>query len=92
MASMGAMIVKDVPAFVLVSGDTAKAHGMNFEGMLRRNYPKATIDALRKAYRVVYRQGLTAKDAVAELETWPEIEQLRWFIDSVKNSQRGITR
>ena len=92
MASMGAMIVKDVPAFVLVSGDTAKAHGMNVEGMRRRNYPKETIDALRKAYRVVYRQGLTVKEAVAELESWPEIEHLNWFIDSVKNSNRGITR
>jgi UDP-N-acetylglucosamine acyltransferase len=92
MASMGSMIVKDIPAFVMVSGDTAKAHGMNYEGMRRRNYPKETINTLRKAYKVVYRQGLTVQDAIAELESWPALEQLDLFIDSIKRSQRGITR
>lgn len=92
MASMGSMVVKDVPAFVMVSGDTAKAHGMNVEGMRRRNYTKEMISALRKAYKVVYRQGLTAQQAVAELETWDSFDQLDWFINSIKSSQRGITR
>lgn len=92
MASMGSMIVKDVPAFVMVSGDTAQAHGMNYEGMRRRNFPKETINSLRKAYKVVYRSGLTVQQAIAELESWPPLEQLTLFIDSIKNSQRGITR
>ncbi|MDX1694361.1 MAG: acyl-ACP--UDP-N-acetylglucosamine O-acyltransferase [Ketobacteraceae bacterium] len=92
MASMGSMIVKDIPAFVMVSGDTAKAHGMNYEGMRRRNFSKDTINTLRNAYRVVYRKGLTVQDAIAELESWPRLEQLDLFIDSIKRSRRGITR
>lgn len=92
MASMGSMVVKDIPAFVMVSGDTAKAHGLNIEGMRRRNYPKETINTLRNAYKVVYRQGLTVKKAIEELESWPQVEQLTWFIESIKNSTRGITR
>lgn len=92
MASMGAMVAKDIPAFVLVSGDTAKAHGLNIEGMRRRNYSKELINTLRNAYRVVYRQGNTTQAALAELETWPQSEQLAWFVDSIKASKRGITR
>ena len=92
MASMGSMIVKDVPAFVMVSGDTAKPHGMNVEGMRRRHYSKEMITTLRNAYKLVYRQGQTAQQAIAELESWPAFDQLTWFIDSIKNSKRGITR
>lgn len=92
MASMGSMVVKDIPAFVMVSGDTARAHGMNYEGMRRRNFPKDTINTLRNAYKTVYRKGLTVQDAIAELESWPEVEQLTLFIESIKNSKRGITR
>lgn len=92
MASMGSMVVKDIPAFVMVSGDTAKAHGMNVEGMRRRNFPKETIDTLRKAYKVVYRSGMTVQQAIAELESWSSLEQLSLFIESIKSSARGITR
>lgn len=92
MSSMGSMIVKDVPAYVMVSGDTAQAHGMNFEGMRRRNTPAETIQLLRKAYKVVYRQGLTLQQAIAELETMPESPELSLFITSLKSSTRGITR
>ncbi len=92
MASMGAMVVKDVPAFVMVSGDTARAHGMNFEGMKRRNFDKAVIQSLRQAYKIVYRKGLTIEAALRELEELDSSPQLQLFIDSIKQSQRGITR
>ena len=92
MASMGSMVVKDMPAFVMVSGDTAKAHGMNFEGMKRRGYSKETIATLRKAYKTVYRQGLTLKVALAQLELLESSAELQLFIDTLKSSSRGIVR
>lgn len=92
MSSMGSMIVKDVPAYVMVSGDTAKAHGMNFEGMRRRNTPADTISLLRRAYKIVYRQGLTLASAISELETMSSSPELDLFITSLKTSTRGITR
>ena len=92
MASMGSMVVKDMPAFVMVSGDTAKAHGMNFEGMKRRGYSKETIATLRKAYKTVYRQGLTLKVALTQLELLEPSAELQLFIDTLKSSSRGIVR
>jgi len=92
MASMGSMVVKDIPAYVMVSGDTANAHGMNFEGMKRKGFSKETIAVLRKAYKTVYRKGLTIRAAIEELEAQPSSEELKLFIDSLKASSRGITR
>lgn len=92
MASMGSMVVKDVPAFVMVSGDTAKAHGMNFEGMRRRGYSPETIQQLKLAYKTVYRKGLTLQDALAQLDSMNATEELSLFIESLKQSTRGITR
>jgi UDP-N-acetylglucosamine acyltransferase len=93
MAAMGSMIVKDVPAYVMVSGDTAEARGMNFEGMRRRGYSQDAIDLLRRAYKAVYREGNTLEQAIALLKSWqPSVAELTLFIDSLENAKRGITR
>ncbi|MEH6368150.1 MAG: acyl-ACP--UDP-N-acetylglucosamine O-acyltransferase, partial [Pseudomonas marincola] len=66
-AGMGTAIGKDVPAYVTVSGNPAEARTMNFEGMRRRGFSAEAIQALRRAYKIVYRQGLTIEDALLEL-------------------------
>ncbi len=64
---MGSAIGKDVPAYVTVFGNPAEARSMNFEGMRRRGFSSEAIHALRRAYKVVYRQGHTVEEALAEL-------------------------
>lgn len=93
MSAAHTAIFKDVPAFVMVSGNPAAAHGMNFEGMRRRQYSPELIKILRQAYKVVYRQGLTLEAALEKLSIlekgFPEVSL---FVDSLKASTRGITR
>lgn len=93
MSGVGSVIVKDVPAFVTVSGNTATAHGVNVEGLRRRNFSKPAIRALQQAYKIVFRQGLTVKDAVAKVRELdfkgPELDT---FVDSIMSSTRGIVR
>lgn len=93
MSAANSAVFKDIPAFVMVGGNPAEAHGMNFEGMRRRGYSPELISALRRAYKVVYRQSLTLQEALAELqqaaEQYPEIALYR---DSILASTRGITR
>lgn len=91
-SAMGSAIGKDVPAFVTVQGNPAEARSMNFEGMRRRGFAKEVIETLRKAYKIVYRQGLTLEQAYVELEALPSSPQLQIFIESLKSSTRGITR
>jgi len=87
------LVLKDVPAYMTVMGNPASAIGLNIEGMRRRGYSKELIDVLKDAHRVVYRNGLTVKEACAVLEPiaarHPEVMV---FLDSVRNSQWGIVR
>jgi UDP-N-acetylglucosamine acyltransferase len=92
-AGMGSAIGKDVPAYVTVSGNPAEARSMNFEGLRRRGFSAEAIQALRRAYKTVYRQGLTIEEALADLAEpslqFPEVAVCR---DSIQASNRGITR
>ncbi|MFC0709271.1 acyl-ACP--UDP-N-acetylglucosamine O-acyltransferase [Azorhizophilus paspali] len=90
---MGSGVSKDVPAFVTVLGSPAQARSMNFEGMRRRGFSPEAMNALRRAYKVVYRQGLTVEQALAELEeSAKQFPEVAIFRDSVRASTRGITR
>jgi UDP-N-acetylglucosamine acyltransferase len=90
---MGTAIGKDVPAFVTVFGNPAEARSMNFEGMRRRGFSDDAIHALRRAYKTVYRQGLTVEQAVVELAApASQFPEVALFLESIQNSTRGITR
>jgi UDP-N-acetylglucosamine acyltransferase len=92
-SGMGTAIGKDVPAYVTVAGSPAQAKTINTEGLRRRGFDQRTISELRRAYKIVYRQGLTLGQALERLQTMvndtPAIEPL---IDSLANSERGIVR
>lgn len=87
------LVVKDVPAYVMVGGNPSKAFGMNFEGMRRRGWSAETINTLKRAYRIVYRDSLTLEVAIVEAEKLvAECPEVQLFIDSLKDSTRGIVR
>ncbi len=92
-ASMGSMIDKDVPPFVKVSGYYAKPYGLNAVGMKRRGFSAETMLALRRAYKAIYRKGLTIKEALQELEEMLLVcPEVKLFIDFLKASEQGIVR
>jgi UDP-N-acetylglucosamine acyltransferase len=86
-------VVKDIPPFMIAAGDRAGLHGLNLVGLKRHGFAPETILALKKAYRIIFRFGLTLNEALervaAQIPASPEIVQLLTFI---KSSQRGITR
>ena len=88
------LILKDVAAFNMVSGNPAKSHGLNIEGMRRKGWSKDTINALRQAYRMVFRAGLTKDEAIAAVceQILPHEPLAQLLIDSLNNSQRGVVR
>lgn len=86
-------VVKDVPAYVLVSGHPAKVFGLNLIGLKRRGFTEQQLVNLKHAYNIIYRKGLTTQKALAELEILlPEQPELELFIKSLNNSSRGIVR
>ncbi len=93
MSAAHSAIFKDVPAFIMVSGNPAEAHGMNFEGMRRRGWSDEVIRSLRQAYKVIYRQGLKTAQAVEVLQGMAaETSQVQLLVKSLQSSTRGITR
>jgi UDP-N-acetylglucosamine acyltransferase len=92
-SGMGTAIGKDVPAYVTVSGAPAEVKTINTEGLRRRGFSADAISQLRRAFKILYRQGLTIDIALQRLELMvretPEIELL---IDSIRSSERGIVR
>ncbi len=92
-AAMSAMIAKDVPPFIKVSGYYAKPFGLNSVGLQRRGYSTDTIAALKRAYKIIYRQGLTVNDAIIELDNMlNDCEEIKLLIQFLQNSERGIIR
>ncbi len=86
-------ITKDVPAYVLVAGNPAEASNINVEGLKRRGFSSDAISALRRAYKIIYRQGMSVDDALAELQILANDHvEVQPLIDSLKNSKRGIVR
>ncbi|NKI17603.1 acyl-ACP--UDP-N-acetylglucosamine O-acyltransferase [Spongiibacter sp. KMU-166] len=92
-AGFGCHISKDVPAYVTVSGSPAEAKTINVEGLKRRGFSGDAIAAIRRAYKIIYRQNNTVDEALAALAPivadFPEVQLL---VDSLKQSQRGIVR
>lgn len=92
-SGMGTAIGKDVPAYVTVSGSPAEAKTINSEGLRRRGFSADAISQLRRAFKILYRQGLTTDAAIQRLEFMlretPEVEVL---IESIRSSGRGIVR
>ena len=86
-------VVKDIPPYVIAAGDRAKLHGLNSVGLKRQSFTQETVSKLKKAYRIIFRFGLTLNEAIervrAEVDQIPEVLELIRFI---KSSQRGITR
>ena len=86
-------VAKDVPPFVMASGNIAKLYGLNMIGLKRRNFSAETIQSLKQAYRLVFRSSLLLKTAIAKVKTEvADIPEVRQFIDFIENSQRGICR
>ena len=90
---MGSFISQDVPPYVMVAGHMASPYGINSEGLRRRGFAPQTIQAIKRAYRTLYRSGLSLEDAKRQLEadaqSCPEIKLLLEFLAV---SKRGIAR
>ena len=93
MSAGGSIVLRDIPAYVMASGQSASAHGLNTEGLKRRGFSSDLILTLKRAYKVVYRKGLKLSDALEALsEIANETPEVAIFTDSIKNSDRGIIR
>jgi len=92
-SAISSVIVKDVPPYLMVSGNTASPSGLNREGLKRHGFSTGDINTLRKAYKILYREGNTVKQALKELKALAhESDMVPAFVDFIEASNRGIIR
>jgi len=91
--SMGAIINRDVPPYVIVASNYGKAGGINKIGLKRKGYSDKVIRAILNTYKSLVRSKGSREQAIKEvselIEQYPEVKQ---FTDFIENSKRGIVR
>jgi UDP-N-acetylglucosamine acyltransferase len=86
-------VVQDISPFMMADGNPASTRFINKVGLERGGFPIDSITALTKAYKILFRSGLTTANALAriqaELGTSPELDHLAAFTNA---SQRGLAK
>lgn len=92
--STASIVLKDVPPFVMVTGGASPTVcGLNVEGLRRQHFSAETIQWLRRAYKVIYRQGLRVEEAIEQLREMESLcPEIKLFSDFLMESKRGIIR
>ena len=88
---------KDIPPYVMSAGNPCVPVGINSEGLKRRGFSPEAIAALRDAYKIIYRRGLSLDDAKTELRAIQSTQTtvadaLQPLLDFLDKSERGIIR
>jgi UDP-N-acetylglucosamine acyltransferase len=90
---IGTHLTQDLPPYVTAAGEEGKPYGLNTNGLKRRGFSAEAMLALKRAYRTLYRSGLSLDEAKRELAApaaaFPEV---RRFLDFISASKRGIIR
>jgi UDP-N-acetylglucosamine acyltransferase len=93
MAGGGSMIIKDVPPYMKVAGVYAEAHGINGAGLKRRGFSADALSGIKRAYKTVYRSGLTLEEAKRVLEEQvTQCPEVGPFLAFFADATRGIIR
>jgi UDP-N-acetylglucosamine acyltransferase len=93
ITSGSSLVLKDIPPYVMASGNPANAVSINAEGLKRRGFTPESIAALRRAYKTIYRSGVTVDEALTELrEQVKRCMEVQPLIDFLAVPGRGIVR
>jgi len=93
ITAVGTVIFKDVPPYIIAAGYNAKPNGINVEGLKRKGFSTKCISDIKKAYKIIYREGNTlnsAKDLLTKLAK--NTYEINLYIDFINKSDRGLIR
>lgn len=94
-AMVGGMskLVQDVVPYTIVDGHPAKVVGLNNVGISRAGIPLESRRLIKKAYKILYRSGLSLAEAIAVIEQEVDsCEEVEHFLRFLRNAERGICR
>jgi len=90
---MGTYLAQDLPPYVTAAGNMARPFGINKEGLKRRGFSPEAIAGLKRAYKTLYRKGLSLEQALGELKAQAvACREVQPLLDFIARSKRGIIR
>lgn len=86
-------VVQDVPPYMMVDGHPAETRTINKIGLERNQVPAESQAALRQAFKILFREGLTIPNALARIEAEvPQLPEILHLVEFARTSSRGITK
>lgn len=84
---------QDIPPYMIASGARVKLFGLNTVGLKRHGFSDTTIYELKKAYKILFREKRTLKDAIKKIqEDLPYTDEIKHLIEFLQKNKRGICR
>ena len=86
-------VVQDVPPFMIVDGNPGETRAINKVGLERNGVSEAAQAAIKQAYKILFREGLSSSNAVAKIEAdLPPLAEILHLVQFVRTSERGISK
>ena len=86
-------VVQDVPPFMLADGNPAKTKTINKVGLERRGVSEEAQTALKQAYKILFREGLTISNALVKIEKeLPKLPEIEHLLQFARTSERGLSK
>jgi len=86
-------IGQDIPPYMIASGARAKLYGPNTIGLKRHGFSDTSVNAIKKAYKILFREKRTMKDAIKKVrDELSDIQEVTHLIEFIEKNKRGICR
>jgi UDP-N-acetylglucosamine acyltransferase len=86
-------VSQDIPPYVSAAGNRAQLYGLNLVGLKRKGFSDEVIATLKKAYKIIFRSGLTQEEALHKTRAeFPDSTEVKMLVDFIGTSKRGVTR
>lgn len=93
MVGGGSIVIQDLPPYINAQGDRAKPAGINSIGLSRRGFSDKAIRAIKNSYKIIYRSDLKQEEALQKIDAdYGSFDEVKFFTDFIRGSERGITR
>ncbi|MCC6347393.1 MAG: acyl-ACP--UDP-N-acetylglucosamine O-acyltransferase [Nitrospirales bacterium] len=86
-------VAQDIPPYTMAAGPRAKLYGLNVIGLKRHGFPDATVNVLKKAYKILFREKRTLTEALKKIKSdFPDSAEIRKLVEFIEKNKRGICR
>lgn len=93
LCAIGTIAFQDIPPYVTAAGASASPHGINSEGLRRRGFSSESITQIKRAYKTLYKSGLSFDEARNEINARAaEVPELKILAEFLSEPGRGIIR